>query len=98
MGVYLISVLGYNSQMHNEQIALILEERFKISADEAAEIVGWIRGVNQLENELYNYIFMWYCTKELMPYDVARAKTQDPTEWIYNKLTEEFPDEPQSAS
>lgn len=73
-----------------EQIVATVQERFKMSKDQAAEVAGWLRGVNLLEQDTFEYLFHYYAVNRLIPYDVVKGNKEDPTEWIFNKLSGEF--------
>ena len=44
----------------------------------------------QLSDQLYEVLFEYYMDKALIPYEVAKARTGDPYEWILKKVTKDI--------
>ncbi len=40
--------------------------------------------------ELYNFLFDFYCNNGEMPYGVAKARTGDPYEWLASRVELDF--------
>jgi hypothetical protein len=49
-----------------------------------------LRETGDLDHELYEAAFDYYCQNGEMPYGVAKARTGDPYVWITDKLMEGY--------
>jgi hypothetical protein len=49
-----------------------------------------LRETGDLDQELYEAAFDYYCQNGEMPYGVAKARTGDPHVWINDKLMESY--------
>jgi len=65
---------GVGDQMYNELEAAMQDPNFDLTANEP----------------LYNALYDYYTDNNEMPYDVAKARTGTPDEWIMNKMQELF--------
>jgi hypothetical protein len=58
-----------------------------ISREEAKAIV---EDPSMMDGETMDILFQHYCNNGEMPYGVAKARTGDPDQWIYDRLVREL--------
>jgi hypothetical protein len=70
------------------EMALIeeIQQKFKMSYHQADNAAQWLTGNGELGGVVEGLLYDFYIDSGEMPYGVAKARTGDPKEWIYQQL------------
>tara|TARA_B100001094_G_C18072255_1_gene740694 strand:+ start:180 stop:407 length:228 start_codon:yes stop_codon:yes gene_type:complete len=59
-----------------------------LTAEEAGKMPRYMAGIEEFyASEAFNKLYEYFFNKGLMPYEVAKARTECPEDWILDTLT-----------
>lgn len=81
----------YLSPKQGSNLIVKFGSKFKISSDQASSLLDWVRDEgDELTGFIEETILSYYMDNGQMPYEVAKAVTADPLEWVKEQLKREF--------
>jgi len=72
------------------QIVAEIAKKFNISVPAAYQAVAAITLGDEIDDEVYDVMFEFYCNNGQMPYGTATAKDGDPIQWVQDAIAQEF--------
>jgi hypothetical protein len=72
--------------MTNNEMIVKLTSVYPINVAGAKKIIADLKSGEELDCDIYDSLFTFYCDNGQMPYGTATAKDGDPIEWITEQI------------